>query len=85
MTIKNTLIAFVLAGVLSGCSARSGHTRNVGYDMMLYDSDCDVNIFSSFLGVFTYFLQFSERNCGKIATFVILYHTILCYMIIITL
>jgi hypothetical protein len=40
MTIKNTLIAFVLAGVLSGCSARSGHTRNVGYDNA-YDIDSE--------------------------------------------
>jgi len=40
MTIKNTLIAFVLAGVLSGCSARSGHTRNVGYDNG-YDIDSE--------------------------------------------
>ncbi len=39
MTIKNTLIAFVLAGVLSGCSARSG-TRNVGYDNA-YDIDSE--------------------------------------------
>ncbi|KAL7455421.1 hypothetical protein ACHAWC_006968 [Mediolabrus comicus] len=40
MMIKNTLIAFVLAGVLSGCSARSGHTRNVGYDNG-YDIDSE--------------------------------------------
>lgn len=40
MTIKNTLIAFVVAGVLSGCSARSGHTRNLGYDNG-YDIDSE--------------------------------------------